>query len=254
MNDTSRNAQDKTNTMNNAEPGTQDASSTAGAKNDTGAAASPTDAAAKGGEADLVTQLSEAQAKANEYLDIIDGEADRLSRLITNVLDFAKIEKGTKDYHMKPLDLNAIVQSTLHSLEYQIHSKGFIIHTQFEPSTLLIHGDTDAIGDAITNLITNAMKYSPAERKNITITTSHEDDQAIVSIQDEGYGIAHREIDHIFEAFYRIDDSVMKSAGGAGLGLSLVKHTMDAHHGRVEVRSEVGKGSIFALYFPLRPQ
>ncbi len=192
--------------------------------------------------------------KAVEYLDIIEGEADRLSRLITNVLDFAKIEKGTKEYNLMIIDLTTIVQDVIHSLEYQVHSKGFIIHTYFTPTTFMIQGDADAIADAITNLITNAMKYSPADRKDITISTLYEDGQAIVKVQDEGYGIAHREIAHIFEAFYRIDDSVMKSAGGAGLGLSLVKHTMNAHHGRVEVQSEVGKGSIFALYFPVIPQ
>lgn len=188
--------------------------------------------------------------KTIEYLDIIEGEADRLSRLITNVLDFAKIEKGTKDYNMKPLDLNCIVKSVIYSLEYQIHSKGFTIHTQLEHSAFLISGDADAIADTITNLITNTMKYSPSERKKIIISTSYNDEHATISVQDEGYGIAHNEIEHIFEAFYRIDDFVMKSAGGAGLGLSLVKHTMDAHKGKVEVTSELGKGSIFVLHFP----
>jgi signal transduction histidine kinase len=189
--------------------------------------------------------------KTNEYLGIIEGEADRLSRLITNVLDFAKIEKGTKEYNLASVDLNSIVRNVLHSLEYQIRSKGFEVFTILDPTSLAIHGDDDAIADAVTNLITNAMKYSPADRKHITVTSSMENNYAVVSIEDEGYGIAHSEIEHIFEPFYRIKKSVMNSAGGAGLGLSLVKHTMDAHNGRVEVRSELGKGSIFVLYFPM---
>ncbi len=80
--------------------------------------------------------------------------------------------------------------------------------------------------------------------------TRSTDGFAILEVQDEGYGIPPNEIEHIFESFYRIDDPKMKSAGGAGIGLSVVKHTMEAHCGKVEVSSEPGKGSIFALYFP----
>ncbi|MDP4220936.1 MAG: HAMP domain-containing sensor histidine kinase, partial [Bacteroidota bacterium] len=189
--------------------------------------------------------------KAAEYLGIIEGEADRLSRLITNVLDFVKIEKGTKEYHPLPLDLNSVVHQVMQLLEYQIRSNGFVVSVHLCAESLKILGDCDAIIDAITNLLTNAMKYSPADRRSIVIRTYVENDYAAVSIEDQGYGIPQAETQHIFEPFYQIDGQVMKSAGGAGLGLSLVKHTMDGHQGRVEVRSEPGKGSIFVLYFPI---
>jgi signal transduction histidine kinase len=192
--------------------------------------------------------------KALEYLGIIEGESDRLSRLITNVLDFAKIEKGTKEYSFKQCDLNNIVRDVLRSLDYQITSHGFQVHTNIYTELLRIEADADAVFDAMTNLISNAMKYSPPDRKCITIETASKDGFAILSIQDEGYGIPQEEIDHIFESFYRIDDVKLKSAGGAGIGLSIVKHTMNAHRGKVEVQSEVGKGSTFALLFPLLPQ
>ena len=188
--------------------------------------------------------------KAIEYLSIIEGESDRLARLITNVLDFAKIEKGTKEYVFKKCDLNEIAQNVIRSMNYQVTSNGFQLALDFSTDTLIIEADYDAVFDAITNLVSNALKYSPSDRKRIAIGTRSEDGFAILSVQDEGYGIAPHEIEHIFESFYRIDDPKMKSAGGAGIGLSLVKHTMDAHRGKVEVTSEVGKGSIFALYFP----
>jgi signal transduction histidine kinase len=191
--------------------------------------------------------------KAMEYLGIIEGESDRLSRLITSVLDFAKVEKGTKEYHLKRNDLNEIAQNVLHSLEYQISSRGFEVQTTIHDTPLLVEADSDAVFDVMTNLISNAMKYSPPDRKHISVLTNSENGYAILSVEDKGYGIAEIEIDKIFESFYRINDEKMKSAGGAGLGLSLVKHTMDAHRGRVEVNSEIGKGSIFALYFPLYP-
>jgi len=189
--------------------------------------------------------------KAMEYFGIIEGEADRLSRLITSVLDFAKIEKGTKEYNLKLHNLNEIVQNVIRSLEYQINSRGFEVQTNIHHEPLVIEADSDAVFDAMINLISNAMKYSPPERKHISIFTKSDGGYAILSIEDHGYGIAEKEKEKIFESFYRIDDPQMKSAGGAGLGLSLVKHTMDAHHGKIEVESEVGKGSIFALYFPI---
>jgi signal transduction histidine kinase len=188
--------------------------------------------------------------KAIEYLSIIEDESDRLARLITNVLDFAKIEKGTKEYAFKRRDLNEIAHDVIRSMNYQITSHGFQFQSVFSAEPLLIHADSDALFDAITNLISNAMKYSPPERKRITITTASENSFAILAVRDEGYGIAPNEREHIFESFYRIDDPMMKSAGGAGIGLSIVKHTMDAHRGKAEVTSEVGKGSIFVLYFP----
>ena len=192
--------------------------------------------------------------KAIEYLSIIEGESDRLARLITNVLDFAKIEKGTKEYAFKQCDLNEIAQHVIRSLDYQITSRGFTLEIAFSSGPLVVEADPDAISDAITNLISNAIKYSPPDRKRIAIRTSSEDGFAILEVQDEGYGIAPNEIEHIFESFYRIDDPMMKSAGGAGIGLSLVKHTMEAHGGKVEVKSEVGKGSIFVFYVPLLAQ
>ena len=191
--------------------------------------------------------------KAKEYLGIIEGEADRLSRVITNVLDFAKIEKGTKDYLFKPVDLNVLALEVVRSLEYQLHSQGFTIHTLLSTEVLAVSADRDAVFDALTNLITNAIKYSPAERKNIMLRSATENGFATISVEDEGYGIDQGEIEKIFESFYRIGDPRVKSAGGAGLGLSLVKHTMDAHHGKVEVKSEIGKGSIFVLCFPMNP-
>ncbi len=191
--------------------------------------------------------------KVNEYLGIIEGEADRLSRLIANVLDFAKIEKGTKEYSFKEVDLNALAADVIHSLDYQLRLGGFTLSTEFHPSALCVLIDRDAIFDAITNLITNAMKYSLPERKNITIGTSLSDGNAHLLVTDEGCGIPEEEIGRIFDPFYRVNGAHTKAVGGAGLGLSLVKHTMDAHRGSVEVRSKAGEGCIFVLHFLFNP-
>ncbi len=187
-----------------------------------------------------------------EYLGIIEGESDRLARLITNVLDFATIEKGSKAYTFRDHDLNDIARDAIRSLNYQITSQGFEMHEHISSKPLFIEGDYDAVFDAIANLFSNAMKYSPPKRKCITLSTASLDGFAVLSVQDEGFGIPKHELEHIFESFYRVNESRIKSAGGAGIGLAIVRHTMQAHRGRVEIESEVGKGSIFALYFPLR--
>ncbi len=103
--------------------------------------------------------------KAIEYLGIIEGESDRLARLITNVLDFAKIEKGMKEYSFKTCDLNEIVRDVIRSLDYQIHSHGFALHTSFCSDQPIIEADFDAVFDAIANLISNAMKYFASRQK-----------------------------------------------------------------------------------------
>ena len=186
----------------------------------------------------------------SEYLGIIEGEAERLSRLITNVLDFAMIEKGSKDYLFKHVDLNEIAQNVRKLLEYQIRSNGFVLNFSLHPETLLVSCDRDAVTDAIINLITNAMKYSPADRRYLSLSTTGDSFSASVAIEDHGVGITALEAKNIFDPFYRVENGTMKSAGGAGLGLSLVKHTLDAHAGTVEVTSVPGKGSIFVLHFP----
>ena len=192
-----------------------------------------------------------AREKEIEYLSIIEGESDRLSRLITNVLDFAKIEKGTKEYSLRPRNLNDIATDVIRSLQYQVLAQGFEVHTALAAEPLSIEADYDAVFDATANLISNAIKYSPAERKRISIVTNHAQNFAMLSVEDSGFGISPTEIERIFDSFYRINDPHTRSTGGAGIGLALVKHTMEAHRGKVEVTSELGKGSNFVLYFPL---
>src|SRR5207248_2681763 len=148
---------------------------------------------------------------------------------------FAKIEKGKKEYSLKHCELNEIANHVMSSMTYQLSSSGFEVQTKFHEAPLAIEADADAIFDALTNLVSNAMKYSPPDRKQFAVTTKKADGYAILSVEDNGYGIAERETGHIFDSFYRSNDPRMRSAGGAGLGLSIVKHTMDAHGGKIEV-------------------
>ena len=188
--------------------------------------------------------------KASEYLEIIEGESDRLARLINNVLDFTKMERGIKEYHFSSVEVHRVVKDVIKSLEYQFKINKFSLSTALSKKEYIICADADAIAEALINLISNAMKYS-GERKELTVSTFDENDHVVIQLADKGIGISAENIVNIFEEFYRVRDSKTQRVGGVGLGLSIVKHIMDAHKGRVEVQSVVGEGSTFTLLFPL---
>jgi two-component system phosphate regulon sensor histidine kinase PhoR len=116
---------------------------------------------------------------------------------------------------------------------------------------MIISGDNDAIIEAIINLLSNAVKFS-TKHKDIEITLQTKNGEAWISIKDRGIGIPEGELPHIFDKFYRTDESSAKNIAGTGIGLALVKHIMDSHQGRVEVSSKLNRGSIFSLIFQLR--
>lgn len=200
--------------------------------------------------AELLQNSSELSHDQKEYLEIIQGESERLSRLIRNVLDFSRLERGVKSYRFEAVNLNEIVKSVMRSMKYQLRQSQFETQLEIFRAPVKIRGDADAIAEAIENLISNAIKYS-ANQKFLGVRLWCENDFALIEIQDHGIGIDSKEQARIFETYYRADDARVQAMGGAGLGLSLVKHMLDAHGGRVEVESAPGKGSTFRLIFPL---
>lgn len=186
--------------------------------------------------------------KKNEYLKIIQGETARLSRLIDNVLDLAKIERGTKDYHFEKTDLNSIVSSVINTMEYQIKMNDFELVVSLSPQSLPLTADKDAIEEALINLISNSIKYSK-EIKKITIATSWEDSRPRVSIKDEGIGINEQDRQRIFEPYERINNEHVKSKSGTGIGLTVVKHIVHAHNAEICIKSAPGEGTEFMIIF-----
>ena len=203
----------------------------------------------------LFAELLQSQKKVTpeqeqEYLEIIEGESERLTALIENVLDFAKVERGVKEYHFATVKLNELVQKVLKSLRYQFKMRQFQVRVDLDRQESIIRADPDAVIESLTNLFSNAMKYS-REKKRVTVTTFRREGFAGVEVEDQGTGIAQDDLEHIFDPFYRAKEDSTQPSAGAGLGLALVKDTMEAHRGKIEVRSEPGKGSTFTLLFPL---
>lgn len=185
----------------------------------------------------------------SEYINIIEGESDRLARLINNVLNFAKIENRIKEYSFSKTDLKECIEEVLKILKYQFEIDKFIIEKSLQEN-VYINADKDSVKEVLINIITNSIKYS-LKKKFISITTSVENNFAIVNIKDEGIGISSQDIENIFKPFVRSKNSDTVHIGGAGIGLSIVRNIMNAHKGDVKVDSIPGKGSTFSLYFPL---
>jgi signal transduction histidine kinase len=196
----------------------------------------------------LKRRLRSGDTKAKEYLDIIDGESDRLHRMVSNILDAARIDKGEKEYSLTDIDLCDATRQVLQSMKYQIRKHGFRMEFKSPRSRIIIHADADAVAQAIINLVANAIKYS-TQKKFLKVEVAKKKGWALCRVTDHGDGISDEAMQHLFEKFYR-EPAHSGSVQGVGLGLPLVKHIMDAHNGRVEVRSTPGKGSVFTLFFP----
>ncbi len=190
------------------------------------------------------------EEKKQHYYQIIVNETARLTQLINNILDFSRIESRRKEFHLRYGDIVKIVRDTINMYRFHIEMKDFSLKFKC-PSTLppvLI--DADAITLALVNLLDNAIKFS-GDNKIIEVTVSHTTHSIVVSVTDHGIGIPDAEVGKIFDKFYRIESSLVHNTKGSGLGLSLVRHIMNIHHGRVDVQSKPGSGSTFSLVFPV---
>ncbi len=190
-----------------------------------------------------------AEEKKQEYYGILAREADRLTRMVNNLLDFSRIEAGRKVYEQKKIALAAVLAEVLNSYRYHLRQRGFVLEENFSAQLPVIHADAEAVGQAFVNLLDNAVKYSAAE-KHIRVALYRVENWIVVEVTDRGLGIAAKHQHKIFDRFYRIEE-VGGEARGAGIGLALVQHVMTAHGGKVEVQSVPGQGSTFRLKFPV---
>jgi two-component system phosphate regulon sensor histidine kinase PhoR len=188
------------------------------------------------------------QAKQQEYLATILGETERLSRLVNRILNFARMEAGRKPYHLAPLDLNTVAREVTDTYRRQLDEAGFTLTLNLADNLPRVQADREAAAEALINLLDNAIKYSPNE-KAITLRTAATDRTATIEVTDRGIGIAPEHHTKIFEKFYRVSGALVHDTKGSGLGLSLVRHIMEAHNGSVTVESAAGSGATFRLVF-----
>jgi len=190
-----------------------------------------------------------AAEKHHEYYQIIRKESERLSGLINNILDFSRIEAGRKEYDFPETDLRELVHNTLDSYRYQIEQNGFTFEERIDPVPAL-RVDREAVARSLLNLVNNALKYSQ-DRKFIGVHLYRENGSVNLEVLDHGIGIPPQEQQKIFEKFYRVGDPLVHNTKGSGLGLSLVRHIVEAHGGQVLVDSAPGEGSKFTISLPI---
>jgi signal transduction histidine kinase len=190
--------------------------------------------------------------KRQSYLNIITAEASRLTRLINNLLDFSRIERGEKKYDFQQVDLVELVRETAEAYRPQLESRGFKLECQWPEVTVEVRADRDALAQIVMNLLSNAEKYS-TERKEITLQIERRQEplpHVELRVMDRGPGVPRGCEEKIFEQFYRAHDSLSSGIQGSGLGLTLARQIARAHGGEVIHHSREGGGSCFVLRLP----
>lgn len=188
---------------------------------------------------------------AGKYLNVITRECDRLSRLIDNILEFAKIERGTKQFDFEYEVPGSVVMRAVDVFRPYAEAEGFEMKVEIETHLPEIKVDADALSQLILNLLSNAVKYSEKTKK-ILVRVFRDERYVYIAVTDHGLGIPASERERIFEDFYRIDQRLnTRKQGGIGLGLTLVRYIAQAHGGDVQVKSALGEGSTFTVSLPI---
>jgi len=188
--------------------------------------------------------------KVQEYYRTLNHDSERLKRLIKNVLDFTKIEDGKREYRLLATDIARLVRQTVDHFEKENELAGFRVETRIDENLPPVLADEEALKQALHNILDNAAKFSRRE-KRIDVAVIRGQDSVEIAVEDRGIGIPENEQKKIFEKFYRGKQASSVSPTGTGLGLTLVKHILDAHGGEVTVRRQPGKGTRVGLILPL---
>lgn len=199
----------------------------------------------------LQTGRIPSEERRQKYYDVLLEQSERLSLLTDNILSFAQIEEGRKEFKFEMADIGALLNDIVSTLQDRVCHEGFEIQIDIDKSLPEIRIDTAAMTQAVTNLMDNAIKYSDKKKKIVTRSFT-ENQNLIIAVQDFGVGIKKEEIGKVFERFYRGGDELTRTVKGSGLGLTLVKQIVEAHQGSVHVESEPGRGSTFSIILPLQ--
>jgi PAS domain S-box-containing protein len=186
----------------------------------------------------------------SESLEIIEEESDRLAQLIDNLLDASRLQAGQLKLDRSDVDLAKMAARIVQ--EFQMQTNVHKFEVDFAAPYPIVQGDAERLRQVLTNLISNAIKYSPEEGK-ITVSGRYDDNYVYIAVSDQGIGIPAGERERIFDRFYRIDSALSRRTQGAGLGLYLVKSVVEAHGGRIWVSSTPGQGSTFVFTLPREP-
>jgi Na+/proline symporter/nitrogen-specific signal transduction histidine kinase len=185
-----------------------------------------------------------------EFLHLIIKESERLTRLINQVLDMAKIEAGEIDWKIEPVDLTAIVEEAIATTGQLFRAKDVALETHLAEGLPAVPGDHDRLMQVVLNLLSNAVKFTPGETGRVVVRVEPSDDGIRVSVADNGPGIARKDAAIVFDKFRQVGNTMTEKPQGTGLGLAICKRIVEHLGGRIWVDSEVGRGSTFAFVIP----
>lgn len=192
--------------------------------------------------------ISNKPEKVQRFAGIIQQENKRMLGQVEQVLQMAQMDKNKFKLQLRPIDVHEIIQNAATNISLQVERRDGAIHQDLRATNPIIHADETHLTNVIYNLLDNANKYSP-EQPDITITTQNTRKGILISVKDKGLGMSRESRKHIFDKFYRVPTGNRHDIKGFGLGLSYVKTIMLAHKGDIQVKSDLGKGSTFTLYF-----
>ena len=192
------------------------------------------------------------EERRQHYYHVILEQSERLSHLVTNILDLDRIESGVKKLEYETVDLPHLLENIVAKMQQQTRHEGYVITLDIPHQLPAIRLDPNAITQVMDNLIDNAIKYS-GNSKDVTVRAHAEKGNVIIAVKDHGIGIKKEEIGKIFDRFYRGGDELTRSVKGSGLGLALVQQLVQAHTGSVWAQSEPGQGTVFFIRLPIEP-
>jgi len=192
------------------------------------------------------------EAKRSEYYEVMLGESERLSGVIDNVLDFSRMESGRREFHFRSTDVTALISGIIERYRYSFETAGIELVAALPDYGIVADVDRDGLAQVLVNLLSNAAKYIGEGKKQVMVTLTEDRDDFVVVVRDTGVGMGGDSVEEIFAPFTRIDDPEVHSVAGSGIGLTIVRHIVDAHRGRIDVDSRLHEGSTFRVRLPLR--
>ena len=207
------------------------------------------------GYTDLILQgaLGEVSDQQRRFLEIVKTNVDRLSELVSDLLDTARIEAGRVRLETEPVNVPAIVGEVCDSLAETIREHGLTLTVEADPGIPAVQADRNRLIQVLMNLLSNAYRYTPSGG-SIAVSVRPDKDAVLVEVQDTGIGIAVEDQERIFERFYRADHDLVNQQAGTGLGLPIARSLVELHGGRLWLESELGRGSTFRFTLPAQGQ